>query len=90
MAIEAADLVLIEDDPPDAVKALVLAKKTYRKMIQNLFWSMGYNVLAIPLAAGGAIGLGNLLSLAVYVLLTSLATVIVAINAVLLRRAKLA
>ncbi|WP_228037631.1 copper-translocating P-type ATPase [Nodosilinea sp. LEGE 06152] len=90
VAIESADLVLINDDPLDAVKALVLAKKTYRKMIQNLFWATGYNVLAIPLAAGVLSAWDILLSPAVGALLMSLSTVIVAINAVLLRRAKLA
>ncbi|MGB7441509.1 MAG: heavy metal translocating P-type ATPase [Coleofasciculaceae cyanobacterium] len=90
IAIESADLVLIEDDPLDAVKALNLAKKTYSKMIQNLFWATGYNVIAIPLAAGVAYAWGILLSPAVGALLMSLSTVIVAINAVLLRRAKLA
>lgn len=90
VAIESADLVLIEDDPPDAVKALNLAQKTYNKMIQNLFWATGYNVIAIPLAAGVAYAWGILLSPAVGALLMSLSTVIVAINAVLLRRAKLA
>ncbi|PSM49440.1 copper-translocating P-type ATPase [Chroococcidiopsis sp. CCALA 051] len=90
VAIESADLVLIEDDPLDAVKALNLAQKTYSKMIQNLFWATGYNVIAIPLAAGVAYAWGILLSPAVGALLMSLSTVIVAINAVLLRRAKLA
>jgi Cu2+-exporting ATPase len=90
IAIESADLVLVEDDPLDAVKALNLAKKTYGKMIQNLFWATGYNVIAIPLAAGVAYAWGILLSPAVGALLMSLSTVIVAINAVLLRRAKLA
>lgn len=90
IAIESADLVLVEDDPLDAVKALNLAKKTYSKMIQNLFWATGYNVIAIPLAAGVAYAWGILLSPAVGALLMSLSTVIVAINAVLLRRAKLA
>ncbi|MGV2827877.1 heavy metal translocating P-type ATPase [Myxosarcina sp. GI1(2024)] len=90
VAIESADLVLIEDDPLDAVKALNLAKKTYSKMIQNLFWATGYNVIAIPLAAGVAYTWGILLSPAVGALLMSLSTVIVAINAVMLRRAKLA
>lgn len=90
VAIESADLVLINDDPLDAVKALVLAKKTYSKMIQNLFWATGYNVLAIPLAAGVLSAWGVVLSPAVGALLMSLSTVIVAINAVMLRRAKLA
>ncbi|WP_036488402.1 copper-translocating P-type ATPase [Myxosarcina sp. GI1] len=90
VAIESADLVLIEDDPLDAVKALNLAKKTYGKMIQNLFWATGYNVIAIPLAAGVLSPWGFVLSPAVGALLMSLSTVIVAINAVMLRRAKLA
>ncbi|WP_315787809.1 heavy metal translocating P-type ATPase [Fischerella sp. JS2] len=90
VAIESADLVLIEDDPLDAVKALNLAQKTYSKMIQNLAWATGYNVIAIPLAAGVLYTWGFLLSPAVGALLMSLSTVIVAINAVMLRRAKLA
>ena len=90
VAIESADLVLIEDDPLDAVIALKLAQKTYGKMIQNLFWATGYNVIGIPLAAGVAAAWGILLSPAVGALLMSLSTVIVAINAMLLRRAKLA
>jgi Cu2+-exporting ATPase len=90
LAIESADLVLVENDPLDAVTALKLAQKTYGKMIQNLFWATGYNVIAIPLAAGVAMRWGILLSPAVGALLMSLSTVIVAINAVLLRRAKLA
>jgi Cu2+-exporting ATPase len=90
VAIESADLVLIEDDPLDAVKALNLAKKTYSKMIQNLFWATGYNIIAIPLAAGVLSAWGFVLSPAIGALLMSLSTVIVAINAVLLRRAKLA
>lgn len=90
VAIESADLVLIEDDPLDAVKALNLAKKTYSKMIQNLFWATGYNVIAIPLAAGVLSAWGIVLSPAVGALLMSLSTVIVAINAVMLRRAQLA
>lgn len=90
VAIESADLVLIEDSPLDAVKALRLARKTYSKMIQNIFWATGYNVIAIPLAAGVAYAWGILLSPAVGAIIMSLSTVIVAINAVLLRRAKLA
>ncbi|MEQ8959093.1 MAG: heavy metal translocating P-type ATPase [Coleofasciculus sp. C2-GNP5-27] len=90
IAIESADLVLVDDDPLDAVKALKLAQKTYSKMIQNLFWATGYNVIAIPLAAGVAYAWGILLSPAVGALLMSLSTVIVAINAVMLRRTQLA
>ena len=90
VAIESADVVLIEDDPLDAVKALNLAKKTYSKTVQNLFWATGYNVLAIPLAAGVLSPLGFVLSPAIGAVLMSLSTVIVAVNAILLRRAKLA
>ena len=90
VAIESADLVLIENDPLDAVKALTLAKKTYSKTVQNLFWATGYNVIAIPLAAGVLSAWGILLSPAIGALLMSLSTVIVSINAVLLRRARLA
>lgn len=89
VAIESADLVLIEDDPLDAVKALNLAKKTYSKTIQNLVWATGYNVIAIPLAAGVLSPWGIVLSPAVGAILMSLSTIIVAINAMLLRRAKL-
>lgn len=90
VAIESADLVLIEDDPLDVVRALKLGKATYSKMIQNLFWATGYNVLAIPLAAGVAYPLGFLLSPAVGALFMSLSTVIVSINAMTLRRVRLA
>lgn len=90
VAIESADLVLIENDPLDAVKALNLAKKTYRKMVQNLFWATGYNVIAIPLAAGVLYAWSILLSPAVGAILMSLSTVVVAINAMTLRRVRLA
>jgi Cu2+-exporting ATPase len=90
VAIESADLVLIEDDPLDVVRALKLSKASYRKMIQNLFWATGYNAIALPLAAGVAYSWGLLLSPAVGAIFMSASTVIVAINAVLLRRAKLA
>jgi Cu2+-exporting ATPase len=89
VAIESADLVLIKNDPLDATYALQLAKATYSKMIQNLFWATGYNVIGIPLAAGIAYPLGILLSPAVGALFMSISTVIVSINALLLRRVKL-
>lgn len=89
VAIESADLVLVKNDPLDATYALQLAKATYNKMIQNLFWSTGYNVIGIPLAAGIAYPLGILLSPAVGALFMSISTVIVSINAMLLRRVKL-
>lgn len=90
VAIESADLVLIEDEPLDAVTALNLAKKTYSKMIQNLFWTTSNNILAIPLAAEVLYRWGFLLPPAVGALLMNLSTVIVSINAVMLHRAKLA
>ena len=90
VAIESADLVLIENDPLDVLRALRLSRATYRKMVQNLFWATGYNALAIPLAAGVLAPVGILLSPAVGALLMSLSTVIVAANAMLLRRVSLA
>lgn len=89
VAIESADLVLVKSNPLDATYALRLAKATYNKMIQNLFWATGYNIIGIPLAAGIAYPAGILLSPAVGALFMSLSTVIVSINAVLLRRVKL-
>jgi Cu2+-exporting ATPase len=90
VAIESADLVLIEDDPLDVARALKLGQATYSKMVQNLFWATGYNVVAIPLAAGVAYAWGILLSPAVGALLMSLSTVVVAVNAMTLRRVRLA
>ena len=90
VAIEAADLVLVESDPLDVVRALTLARATYAKMVQNLFWATGYNAIALPLAAGVAYPWGIVLSPAVGALLMSLSTVAVALNAMLLRRAALA
>jgi Cu2+-exporting ATPase len=89
VAIESADLVLIEDDPMDVVRALRLSRATYRKMIQNLFWATGYNAVALPLAAGVAYGAGVVLSPAAGAVLMSASTVIVAVNAMALRRVKL-
>ena len=89
VAIESADVVLVENDPLDAVRVLRLAEATYGKMVQNLVWATGYNVVAIPLAAGVAYRFGVLLSPAVGALLMSLSTVAVAVNAVLLRRVRL-
>ena len=90
VAIESADLVLIENDPGAVVRALRLSRATYAKMIQNLFWATGYNTVAIPLAAGVAYPLGVLLTPALGAVFMSLSTVIVAINAMLLRRVGLA
>jgi Cu2+-exporting ATPase len=88
VAIESADVVLVESDPRAIARALRLSGLTRRKMLQNLAWATGYNVVALPLAAGVAAGAGFVLSPALGALLMSLSTVIVAINAMLLRRAK--
>ena len=85
VAIESADLVLVNSDPLDVVFALTLSRATYTKMVQNLFWATGYNAIAIPLAAGAASAWGVVLSPAVGALLMSLSTIIVALNAMLLR-----
>ncbi len=86
VAVESADLVLVENNPSDVVRALTLSRATRKKMVQNLAWATGYNVVAIPLAAGVAVSAGILLSPAVGGLFMSISTVIVAINAMLLRR----
>ena len=89
VAIESADLVLIENDPLDVLRGLRLSKATYRKMVQNLLWATGYNAVALPLAAGVTYAWGVVLSPAAGAVFMSVSTVIVAVNAVLLRRAKL-
>jgi P-type Cu2+ transporter len=89
VAIESAGIILVRNDPRDIVKIIKLSKATYKKMIQNLFWATGYNVVAIPLAAGVLAGKGILLQPALGALFMSLSTVIVAINALLLRKVKL-
>ena len=85
VAVESADIVLVENDPEDVATILGLSKATYRKMKQNLFWATGYNAIAIPLAAGILFPLGFVLSPAVGALLMSISTVIVAINARMLK-----
>jgi P-type Cu2+ transporter len=85
VAVETGDIVLVKDNPEDVVSLIKLSKATYGKMIQNLFWATGYNVVAIPLAAGTLYAWGVILSPAVGAVLMSLSTVIVAINARLLK-----
>lgn len=85
VAVETADIILVRSNPLDVVSILDLSKATYRKMLQNLGWATGYNVFAIPLAAGVLFPLGIILSPAVGAALMSLSTVIVAINARFLR-----
>ena len=85
VAIETADVILVKSNPMDVVNIIKLSKSTYKKMIQNLIWATGYNIIAIPLAAGVLSSIGILLSPAVGAVLMSLSTVIVAINARLLK-----
>jgi len=86
VAIESAGIILVNSNPLDVVKVFKLSRATYRKMIQNLWWAAGYNIVAIPLAAGVLANWGIVLSPAVGALLMSLSTIIVALNAQLLRR----
>ncbi len=87
VAVESADVVLVENDPRDVVSLVRLSRKSYRKMQENLVWAAGYNVFALPLAAGILAPIGILLSPAVGAVLMSASTVIVAVNAQFLRRA---
>ena len=89
VAIESAGIVLVSDDPRGVVSVRRLSAAGYRKMLQNLAWATGYNVIAIPLAAGVLASRGIVLSPALGAVLMSLSTVIVAINAQLLRRVRL-
>ena len=86
VAVESAGIILVKSNSLDVVKVVQLSRLTYRKMIQNLIWATGYNIIAIPLAAGILAPLGILLSPAIGALFMSFSTVIVALNAQLLRR----
>lgn len=86
IAVESAGIILVKSNPLDVVKIFKLSRASYNKMIQNLIWASGYNIVALPLAAGVLAWAGVLLSPAVGALLMSLSTIIVAINAQLLRR----
>jgi len=85
IAAETADIILVNSNPKDIASLVLFGKATYRKMVQNLMWATGYNVIAIPLAAGVLAGYGILLSPAVGAIFMSLSTVIVAINAKMLK-----
>lgn len=89
VAIESAGIILIKSNPLDVAKIIGLSRASYRKMVQNLVWATGYNVVALPLAAGVLAPVGILLSPAVGALLMSISTIIVALNAQLLRGTKL-
>ncbi len=89
VAVEAGDIVLVRSDPRDVPRIVALSRASYRKMVQNLWWAAGYNIVAIPLAAGVLAWRGIVLSPAIGAVLMSASTVVVAINAQLLRRVKL-
>ena len=85
VALETADVILVRSNPLDVVAIVQLSRATYQKMVQNLLWATGYNVVAIPLAAGVLFSYGILLSPAMGAVLMSLSTVIVAVNAKFLK-----
>lgn len=89
VAIKSADIILVKSDPLDVVKVITLSRATYRKMVQNLGWATGYNVFAIPLAAGVLYSVGIVLAPALGAVLMSVSTIVVALNAQLLRRLRL-
>jgi len=89
VAVEAGDIVLVRSDPRDVARIVRLSRATYRKMVQNLWWAAGYNVVAIPLAAGVLAPWGIVLTPAIAAILMSASTLIVAANAQLLRRVQL-
>jgi Cu2+-exporting ATPase len=86
VAVESADILLLKNDPRDVPKVADLSKKTFSKMIQNLWWAAGYNIVAIPLAAGILVNFGVIIDPAVGAILMALSTIIVAINSQTLRR----
>ena len=86
VAMESAGVVLASDDPRAVLSMIELSQASYRKMIQNLIWASGYNILAVPLAAGVLAPIGFVLSPAVGAILMSASTIVVALNAQLLRR----
>jgi len=88
VAIESAGIILVKNNPLDVVKIIKLSRFTFKKMVQNLIWATGYNVFAIPLAAGVLAWKGIVLGPAVSAALMSLSTIIVAINAILMKKVK--
>ncbi len=86
VAAETADIILVNSNPQDISNLILFGTATYKKIIQNLWWAAGYNILAVPLAAGVLAGVGIILSPAIGAVLMSLSTVIVALNAQLLKK----
>jgi Cu2+-exporting ATPase len=89
VAIESAGIILVQNNPLDIIKLIKLSRLTYKKMIQNLFWASGYNIFTIPLAGGILAFKGILLSPALGAVLMSLSTIIVAINALIMKKVKI-
>jgi Cu2+-exporting ATPase len=89
VAVESADIVLVRSDPRDVVSAIELSRATYRKMVQNLVWATGYNLIAIPIAMGVLVPWGIDLPMSVGAIAMSASTIVVAANAQLLRRLRL-
>jgi len=89
VAVGAGHIVLVRSDPRDIPRIVTLSRATYRKMVQNLWWAAGYNIFAIPLAAGVLASRGILLTPAVGAVLMSASTIIVSLNAQLLKRVRL-
>ncbi|MDU5983486.1 MAG: heavy metal translocating P-type ATPase, partial [Staphylococcus epidermidis] len=85
VAVESADIILVKSNPSDIIHFLTLSNNTMRKMVQNLWWGAGYNIVAVPLAAGVLAFIGLILSPAIGAILMSLSTIIVAINAFTLK-----
>jgi Cu2+-exporting ATPase len=85
VAAETADIILVNSNPKDILNLILFGKATYKKMVQNLIWATGYNVIAIPLAAGVLYSTGFVLDPAIGAVFMSLSTIVVAINAQLLR-----
>jgi Cu2+-exporting ATPase len=86
VAAETADIILVNSNPKDIANLILFGTATYKKMMQNIWWAAGYNIVAVPLAAGVLAGAGIILSPAIGAALMSLSTVIVAFNAQLLKR----
>ena len=85
VAVESGDVILVKSNPSDIISFLNLSQNTMKKMIQNLWWGAGYNIIAVPLAAGILASIGIILSPAVGAILMSFSTIIVAINAFTLK-----
>ena len=89
VAVESADIVLIKNDPRDVAKLMTLSRKTMRKMNENLVWATGYNVIAIPVAAGILVPIGIVLPPEIAAVTMTASSISVTVNALLLKRARI-